>query len=61
MEYIQPTLIQEISMWILPVLFAVTVHEAAHGYVAYLLGDKTAKILGRLTFNPIKHIDVFGI
>jgi Zn-dependent protease len=56
----QLTLIQTISMWILPVLFAVTVHEAAHGYMAYLLGDKTASVLGRLTLNPIKHIDVFG-
>jgi Zn-dependent protease len=47
-------------MWILPILFAVTVHEAAHGYMAYLLGDKTASVLGRLTLNPIKHIDIFG-
>jgi Zn-dependent protease len=54
------TLIQTISMWVLPVLFALTVHEVAHGYVAYLLGDKTAHILGRLTLNPIKHIDIFG-
>jgi len=56
----QLTLIQTISMWILPILFAVTVHEAAHGYMAYLLGDKTASVLGRLTLNPIKHIDIFG-
>ncbi len=54
------TTIQKIAMWVLPVLFAVTVHEVAHGYVAYLLGDKTAKILGRLTFNPLKHIDIVG-
>jgi len=56
----QLTLIQTISMWILPILFAVTVHEAAHGYMAYLLGDKTASVLGRLTLNPIKHIDILG-
>ena len=54
------TIVQEIMVWILPVLFAITVHEVAHGYVAYLLGDKTARILGRLTLNPIKHIDLFG-
>jgi len=56
----QLTSIQTVSIWILPILFAVTVHEAAHGYVAYLLGDKTASVLGRLTLNPAKHIDVFG-
>jgi Zn-dependent protease len=57
---VQLTIIQTISIWILPVLFAVTIHEVAHGYVAYLLGDKTARILGRLTLNPIKHIDIVG-
>ncbi|MBU0745138.1 MAG: site-2 protease family protein [Gammaproteobacteria bacterium] len=56
----QHTTVQMISVWILPVLFAITVHEVAHGYVAYLLGDKTAKVLGRLTLNPIKHIDLMG-
>ncbi|MEI8054511.1 MAG: site-2 protease family protein [bacterium] len=56
----QLTLIQTISIWVLPILFAVTVHEAAHGYAAYLLGDKTASVLGRLTLNPVRHIDVFG-
>lgn len=56
----QLTLIQTISMWILPILFAVTVHEVAHGYAAYLFGDKTASVLGRLTLNPMKHIDVLG-
>lgn len=56
----QLTTIQLISVLILPVLFAVTVHEVAHGYVAYLLGDKTARVLGRLTLNPLKHIDIFG-
>lgn len=48
------------SIWIVPVLFAVTFHEASHGFVANLLGDTTAKNLGRVTFNPLKHIDPFG-
>jgi Zn-dependent protease len=52
--------IQLICIWALPVLFAVTVHEAAHGWVADRLGDPTARILGRLTLNPIKHIDWLG-
>jgi len=60
MEHVQLTTIQMISVWVLPILLAVTVHEVAHGYVANLLGDKTARILGRLTLNPIKHIDIFG-
>lgn len=54
------TQIQTIAVWVLPIIFAVTVHEVAHGYVACLLGDKTAKILGRLTLNPVKHIDPIG-
>jgi Zn-dependent protease len=54
------TLIQEIIIWALPILFAVTVHEAAHGYVANRCGDKTALLLGRLTLNPLKHIDLMG-
>jgi len=45
---------------IAPLLLAVTLHEVAHGYVAYRLGDPTAKIAGRLTLNPIKHLDIFG-
>ncbi len=48
------------STWVLPVLLAVTLHEAAHGFVAYQLGDDTAYRLGRVTFNPLKHIDPFG-
>lgn len=52
--------IQLICIWALPVLFAVTLHEAAHGWVANRLGDPTAKMLGRLTLNPIKHIDWLG-
>lgn len=54
------TLIQKIAMWALPLIFAITLHEVAHGYVAYLLGDYTAKLSGRLSLNPIKHIDLIG-
>lgn len=54
------SLLQKITVWILPVLFAITVHEVAHGWVASKLGDPTAKMLGRLTLNPIKHIDLVG-
>ncbi|OPX17995.1 hypothetical protein BXT86_03520 [candidate division WOR-3 bacterium 4484_100] len=43
-----------------PILFALTIHEYAHGYVAYRMGDPTAKFAGRLTLNPLKHIDLFG-
>ncbi|CCQ73626.1 site-2 protease family protein [Magnetospira sp. QH-2] len=48
------------AIWTVPILLAVTLHEAAHGWVAWKLGDDTAKRLGRVTFNPIKHIDPFG-
>ncbi len=51
---------QKIAIWALPVLFAITVHEVAHGYVASRLGDRTAQMLGRLTLNPLKHIDPVG-
>ncbi len=54
------TQLQRIVVWILPVVFAITVHEVAHGWVAKKYGDNTASILGRLTLNPIKHIDLFG-
>lgn len=54
------SLIQTIAVWILPVLFAITVHEAAHAFVANLCGDRTAKLMGRVTLNPIKHIDLIG-
>ncbi|WP_028387585.1 site-2 protease family protein [Legionella fairfieldensis] len=54
------TTIQRIIIWILPVLFAITLHEAAHAWVAYRLGDTTAKMAGRLSFNPLKHIDPVG-
>ena len=49
-----------LSIWALPILLAVTFHEASHGFVAWRLGDSTAYQLGRVTFNPIKHIDLFG-
>lgn len=54
------TIVQRIAVWILPVIFAITVHEAAHGWVAKKYGDNTAAMLGRLTVNPIKHIDWLG-
>lgn len=53
-------LIQKISIWVIPVIFAITLHEAAHGYVAKFFGDKTAWMLGRVTLNPLKHIDPVG-
>ena len=52
--------VQQLSIWGLPVLVAVILHELAHGYSAYLLGDPTAARMGRLTLNPIAHIDLFG-
>jgi Zn-dependent protease len=54
------TTVQRIAVWVIPVLFAITVHEVAHGWVARRLGDPTAFMLGRLTLNPIKHIDPVG-
>jgi Zn-dependent protease len=53
-------IIQEIAVYAIPVLFAITVHEAAHGYVARMFGDNTAYVLGRVTLNPVKHIDPVG-
>lgn len=53
-------LIQTIAIYALPVLFAITVHEAAHGYAARYFGDNTAWMMGRVTLNPTKHIDPFG-
>ncbi|WP_022719866.1 site-2 protease family protein [Rhodopseudomonas sp. B29] len=49
-----------ISVWALPLLIAITFHEAAHAYVAKLCGDTTAWMLGRVSFNPFKHVDPFG-
>lgn len=54
------TTIQKIAAYALPVLFAITVHEAAHGYAARYFGDHTAERLGRITLNPLKHIDPIG-
>lgn len=53
-------LIQNILIYALPVLLAITVHEAAHGYAAKHFGDNTAYVMGRVTLNPIKHIDLIG-
>ncbi len=50
----------QVSVWLLPVLVAITFHEAAHGFVAWKLGDDTAYRLGRVTFNPLRHIDPMG-
>ena len=55
-----PELIQTILIYALPVIFAITLHEAAHGYVANKLGDNTALMLGRVTLNPWPHIDPLG-
>jgi len=54
------SIIQTIAVYALPVLFAITLHEAAHGYVARMYGDNTAMYAGRITLNPIKHIDPVG-
>ena len=53
-------LIQTVLIYALPVLFAITVHEAAHGYAARHFGDNTAYMMGRITLNPFKHIDPVG-
>ena len=50
----------DLSVWVIPLVIAITFHEAAHGFVAHRLGDSTAWKLGRVTFNPLKHIDPFG-
>jgi Zn-dependent protease len=54
------SLIQKIAVYALPIIFAITVHEASHGYVARYFGDMTAHFQGRITLNPLKHIDPFG-
>jgi Zn-dependent protease len=54
------SLAQKIIIWAIPVIFAITAHEVAHGWVALKLGDRTAQMMGRLTLNPIKHIDPVG-
>lgn len=55
-----PTIIQTIAVAAIPLLFAITLHEVAHGWMASKLGDKTALMLGRLSINPLKHIDPLG-
>ncbi len=54
------TLIQQLAVFVLPLIFAITVHESAHGWVADKLGDHTARSMGRVTLNPIPHIDPVG-
>lgn len=54
------TVIQKIAVYAIPILLAITVHEASHGYAAKYFGDTTAEKLGRITLNPFKHIDLFG-
>ncbi len=54
------SLVQNFAIWTLPVLFAITLHEVAHGWAALKFGDRTAQMMGRLTLNPIKHIDPIG-
>ncbi len=54
------SIVQKIIIWAIPVIFAITVHEVAHGWVALKFGDRTAQMMGRLTLNPIKHIDPVG-
>ena len=56
----QFSLLETVLLYAIPVILAITLHEAAHGYVAKLLGDNTAWMLGRVTLNPIKHIDPVG-
>lgn len=52
--------VQKIAIWAIPVIFAITGHEVAHGWVASKFGDQTARLAGRLTLNPLKHIDLVG-
>jgi len=52
--------LQTLFIWIIPVLFAITLHEAAHGWIAGKFGDHTARMMGRVTLNPVKHIDPVG-
>lgn len=53
-------IVQQVSVVALPLVFAITLHEAAHGYAALAMGDDTAKRLGRISLNPIRHVDLFG-
>jgi Zn-dependent protease len=54
------SVIQKIAIYIIPIIFAVTLHEAAHAYMAKKYGDNTAQLLGRLSLNPLHHIDILG-
>ncbi len=54
------SLIPKLAIWALPVIFAITLHEAAHGYVARYFGDPTAHLAGRISLNPLRHIDPVG-
>ncbi|QTR48714.1 site-2 protease family protein [Candidatus Thiothrix anitrata] len=60
MDFDLNTFLYGVATWAIPVLFAITLHEVAHGWVAHKLGDSTAKMLGRLSLNPIKHVDPIG-
>jgi Zn-dependent protease len=60
LSVVEFTLLHKILISVIPILFAITVHEVAHGWVAMRLGDRTAQMMGRLTLNPIKHIDPIG-
>lgn len=59
-RYLMESLIQTIAVYALPVLFGITLHEAAHGYVARMFGDPTAYLAGRVSLNPVRHIDLVG-
>ena len=52
--------ILKVSIMLVPALFAITCHEVSHGFIAYRFGDPTASSLGRLTLNPLKHLDIIG-
>lgn len=54
------TIIQKIAVWAVPILFAISMHEVAHGWVASFFGDQTAKLTGRLSLNPLRHVDLLG-
>ena len=56
----QNNVVYQIAIWLIPLILAIVFHEVAHGYVAYLLGDRTASERGRLTLNPIRHVDPLG-
>lgn len=60
MDLLDPEFLYRASTWVVPVLFAITLHEAAHAFAAWRLGDDTAYRQGRVTFNPLKHIDPLG-